>query len=87
MMKDYILKRVLDETFDIINSKDTIREIAKKHGVSKSTVHKDFSERLERIDSRLYEYVAIILEDHLKIRHLRGGESTRRKYLNLKRMK
>lgn len=83
-MKDYISKRVLDETFDIINTKDTIRAIAKKHGVSKSTVHKDFSERLKILDKVLYEYVAIILNEHLKTRHLRGGESTRRKYLSLR---
>ncbi|MDD2489826.1 MAG: sporulation transcriptional regulator SpoIIID [Bacilli bacterium] len=83
-MKDNIIKRVLDEAFHIITTGETIRDIAKVYNVSKSTVHKDFSERLKEIDKSLYQQVAKILQHHIKIRHIRGGESTRKKYLNLK---
>lgn len=82
-MKSDILKRVLDETFHIINTEDTIRDIAKIYKVSKSTVHKDLNERLFDLDSDLYQRVSTILKYHIDIRHLRGGESTRKKYLNL----
>lgn len=80
-MKSDILKRVLDETFHIISTEDTIREIAKLYNVSKSTVHKDLNERLQNIDLDLHKRVALILKYHIDIRHLRGGESTKRKYL------
>lgn len=83
-MKSIILKRVLDEAFHIINTEETIRDIAKVFGVSKSTVHKDLSERLLEVDSDLHNHVDEILQYHIKIRHIRGGESTRQKYLNQK---
>lgn len=86
-MKSDILKRVLDETFYIINTEDTIRNIAKIYKVSKSTVHKDLNERLLEIDKDLYDKVADILKHHIDIRHLRGGESTRIKYLKLQDVK
>ena len=86
-MKNEILKRVLDETLHIINTEDTIRDIAKIYKVSKSTVHKDLNERLLSIDKDLYEKVEKILKYHIDIRHLRGGESTRQKYLELKTIK
>jgi putative DeoR family transcriptional regulator (stage III sporulation protein D) len=82
-LKGNILKRVLDETFYIINTEATIRDIAKIYNVSKSTVHKDLNERLYNLDIDLYEKVANILKYHIDIRHLRGGESTRQKYLKL----
>ena len=82
-MKGNILKRVLDETFYIINTEATIRDIAKIYNVSKSTVHKDLNERLYNLDNDLYQKVANILKYHIDIRHLRGGESTRQKYLKL----
>lgn len=82
-MKSDILKRVLDETFHIINTEDTIRDIAKIYKVSKSTVHKDLNERLSQVDEDLYQRVVDILKHHIDIRHLRGGESTRQKYLKL----
>ncbi len=83
-MKSEILKRILDETFHIIATEDTIRDIAKLYKVSKSTVHKDLSERLIDIDKSLYSHVEKILQHHISIRHIRGGESTRKKYLGLK---
>jgi putative DeoR family transcriptional regulator (stage III sporulation protein D) len=82
-VKSEILKRVLDETFHIINTEDTIRDIAKIYKVSKSTVHKDLNERLRDINIELYQKVSDILKKHIDIRHLRGGESTRLKYLKI----
>lgn len=83
-MKNDILKRVLDETYHIIDTGDTIRDIARLYSVSKSTVHKDLNERLLEVDKILYKEVDKILQHHLEIRHIRGGESTRIKYLKLK---
>ena len=80
-MSDYIKKRVLEESIYIINTEDTIREVAKKFNVSKSTVHKDLTDRLKEIDDEVYIKVSNILKYHLDIRHIRGGESTKRKYL------
>ncbi len=82
-MRNNIIKRVLDETFHIIKTDDTIRDIAKIFCVSKSTVHKDLNERLLEIDKDLYYNVSKILQHHIDIRHIRGGESTRKKYLDL----
>lgn len=58
----------------------TVRACAKELGASKSTVHKDVTERLPALDPDLYEKVKRVLEKNLNERHLRGGESTRRKY-------
>ena len=67
----------------MIETKKTLREIAKVFNVSKSTVHKDLKEKLKSIDNVLYEKVKIILNEHIKVRHIRGGESTKKKYLKL----
>ena len=75
--------RVLKEVKYIIKTKKTIREIAKIFGVSKSTVHKDLTERLNKIDKNKTEEVKKILKYHIDIRHIRGGESTRKKYQKL----
>lgn len=83
-MGENIIKRVLEEAHYIIKTKKTIREIASDFYVSKSTVHKDLSNRLFEIDSSLYDEVKEILEYHTNIRHIRGGESTKNKYLKLK---
>ena len=58
----------------------TVRAAAKKFGVSKSTVHKDLTERLERINPALYIQAKAVLELNKAERHLRGGEATRIKY-------
>lgn len=81
-MNSNIINRVLNETDIILDTKMTIREIAKMFNVSKSTVHKDLHERLFYIDSKKYKEVDDILKYHIDIRHIRGGESTRNKYLN-----
>lgn len=79
-MKDYIWKRVLDISAHICRTKDTVRDAAKVFGVSKSTVHKDVTERLPRISPELAKKVKSVLETNKAERHLRGGEATRRKY-------
>ena len=78
-----IEKRVIEEANYIINTKETVREISKKFKVSKSTVHKDLHERLKKIDKKMSKKVDEIMKYHINIRHIRGGESTKRKYLNL----
>lgn len=78
-----IEKRVLEEANYIIETKKTVRELSKKFKVSKSTVHKDLHERLKKIDKVLSKKVDEIMKYHIDIRHIRGGESTKRKYLNL----
>lgn len=78
---NYIINRVLNEVDLILNNGYTIREIAKILNVSKSTVHKDLHERLYDIDKLKFEKVDGILKYHTCIRHIRGGESTRQKYL------
>ncbi|MDD4282926.1 MAG: sporulation transcriptional regulator SpoIIID [Bacilli bacterium] len=84
-MNEIILNRVVMESEYIINTEKTIREIAKVFNVSKSTVHKDLQERLPLIDNKAYQKVDKILKHHIKIRHLRGGESTKKKYLKLRK--
>ena len=79
-MNSLITKRVIDEANYMIDTKKTIREIAKVFNISKSTVHKDLHERLFDIDSKLYKEIDSILKYHMDIRHIRGGESTKKKY-------
>lgn len=74
-------ERVLKEAIYMVETKQTVREIAKRFGVSKSTVHKDLRERLKSLDYDLYLCVDEILNYHAEVRHLRGGESTKKKYL------
>lgn len=57
----------------------TVRDAAKHFGMGKSTVHKDVTERLKDADPSLYEKVRVILDYNLSVRHLRGGEATRKK--------
>lgn len=77
---DNISKRVINEAQHMLNTKNTIREIANIYNVSKSTVHKDLKERLGRIDANLSNEVNTILKEHLAERHIRGGEVTKQKY-------
>jgi len=79
-MQDYIRKRVLDISSYILESKATVRQAAVVFGVSKSTVHKDMTERLPGINKKLSAQVKDILEYNKAERHLRGGEATRKKY-------
>ena len=68
----------------IIDSKDTVRGTAKKYGVSKSTVHKDLSQRLENINHSLYLEVREVLDENKAERHIRGGLATKKKYEKMK---
>lgn len=68
----------------ILKSKATVRSAAKKFGVSKSTVHKDVSERLKYINPSLYKEVKNVLELNKSQRHIRGGIATKNKYLERK---
>ena len=67
----------------IIESKDTVRGAAKKFCISKSTVHKDVSERLSKINPELYAEVKKVLEINKSERHIRGGMATKKKYQEL----
>jgi len=77
---DYIKDRTIRIGEHVVETRKTVRMIAKEFGVSKSTVHKDLTERLPKINPDLAAKVKEILEYHKSIRHLRGGEATRRKY-------
>ncbi|TXL66648.1 sporulation transcriptional regulator SpoIIID [Cerasibacillus terrae] len=79
-MHDYIKERTLRIGLYFLETRKTVRKIAKEFGVSKSTVHKDLTERLPEINPELATKVKEILEYHKSIRHLRGGEATRKKY-------
>lgn len=79
-MKDYIQKRVLDLSQYITERKATVRQAAKFFGISKSTVHKDVTERLPDLNHNLAEEVKQILEINKAERHIRGGEATKKKY-------
>lgn len=75
-----IKERVIKEANYIIDTNKTVREISNDFKVSKSTVHDDLSKRLKSIDIVLYDEVSKILSYHNKIKHLRGGASTKLKY-------
>ena len=84
-MKGYsIEERAMELAHYIIDSKDTVRGAAKKFGISKSTVHKDVSERLKKINPSLAKEVRIILDENKAERHIRGGMATKLKYSHLK---
>ena len=67
----------------IIENRTTVRAAAKKFGISKSTVHKDVSERLPKVNPTLYVQVKDILEINKQERHIRGGLATKRKYAEI----
>ena len=75
-----IEERAIDIAHYIIDSKDTVRGAAKQFGISKSTVHKDVSERLRKINPVLAKEVRIILDENKAERHIRGGLATKLKY-------
>ena len=79
-MQDYIQKRVMEISHYILESQATVRQTARVFGVSKSTVHKDVTERLPLINDVIASQVRNILENNKAERHLRGGEATRKKY-------
>ena len=86
-MKDYIEERVLELAEYILENKATVRKTAKIYNVSKSTVHKDITERLYEINPTLAENVHNVLNQNKAERHIRGGLATREKYLKLQNAK
>ncbi|MGI6485577.1 MAG: sporulation transcriptional regulator SpoIIID [Thermoanaerobacterales bacterium] len=82
-MKDYMRERVLEIAAHIIETRQTVRQAAKVFGVSKSTVHKDMTERLPEINPEKARLVKEVLEYNKAERHIRGGRATKKKYLNL----
>ena len=64
----------------LVENRATVRSVASKFGISKSTVHKDITQNLKRVNKKLYYEAKNVLEQNKKERHLRGGEATRNKY-------
>ncbi|MBI2914319.1 MAG: sporulation transcriptional regulator SpoIIID [Firmicutes bacterium] len=79
-MRDYIRKRVLEVSHYIVHTRATVRQAATAFSVSKSTVHKDVTERLPRVNKELARQVKRVLDKNKAERHIRGGEATRKKY-------
>lgn len=64
----------------LVENKSTVRAVAAKFGISKSTVHKDITQNLKKINKPLYNEVMAVLEKNKNERHIRGGEATKKKY-------
>ena len=79
-MEDNIEIRVRELAVYIIETGATVRAAARKFGISKSTVHKDLSQRLPEYDRLLYQQVRTVLDLNKQERHIRGGQATRKKY-------
>ena len=82
-MKDYIEERALEAANYIIDTRATVRQTADKMGISKSTVHKDITERLVHIRPMLAAQARVVLDANKAERHIRGGLATREKYLHV----
>lgn len=81
-MKDYIEERAMEIGNYIIETKATVRQTAKKFGISKSTVHKDVTDRLLQINPGLAQEARKVLDINKQERHIRGGLATKEKYLH-----
>ncbi len=81
-MKDYIEERAISIAYYIIESNATVRQTAKAFGVSKSTVHKDVTDRLMQINPTLAKQARCVLDINKSERHIRGGLATKEKYLH-----
>ena len=79
-MRTNIEERACDVAVFMIENRATVRSAASQFGISKSTVHKDLTERLPRINPALYRQVRRLLDINKAERHIRGGLATRRKY-------
>ncbi|HHW23302.1 MAG TPA: sporulation transcriptional regulator SpoIIID [Clostridiaceae bacterium] len=79
-MRHYIEERALELGSFIIENRSTVRAAAQSFGISKSTVHKDVTERLAKLDPLMARQVKRILDENKAERHIRGGEATRLKY-------
>ena len=81
-MQDTIDARACQLAVYMIENRGTVRSVAKAFGISKSTVHKDLSVRLPKLDQMLYQQVRSLLDENKSQRHLRGGQATKIKYLS-----
>ena len=81
-MKDYIEERAVEIAKYIIETRATVRQAANKFGISKSTAHKDCTDRLVQINPGLAQEVRLVLDVNKQERHIRGGLATREKYLH-----
>ena len=79
-MRQSLEERACDLAVYIIENQTTVRAAARVFGVSKSTVHKDLTERLPHVNPGLYRQVRVLLDLNKAERHIRGGLATRRKY-------
>lgn len=86
-MKDRLSDRAVILGQYIIENNSTVRKTAKVFGISKSTVHKDVSQRLPKIQPQLYPEVKKILEKNKQERHIRGGMATKKKYEQMKKLR
>lgn len=86
-MKDRLSDRAVILGQYIIENNSTVRKTAKVFGISKSTVHKDVSQRLPKIHPQLYPEVKKILEKNKQERHIRGGMATKKKYEQMKKLR
>ena len=75
-----IEERARDVARYIVENRSTVRAAAKEFGISKSTVHKDITQRLEKVNPTLFAEVRVLLDVNKAERHIRGGLATRRKY-------
>ena len=83
-MKSYIEERAVEIAKYIIDNNATVRQTAKQFGISKSTVHKDVTERLSQVNPTLEREARKVLDVNKSERHIRGGLATREKYLHQK---
>lgn len=81
-MKDYIEERAIGIANFIIENNATVRKTARAFGISKSTVHKDVTDRLQQINPSMEKEVRKVLNQNKAERHIRGGLATREKYLH-----
>jgi len=82
-LKSYIEERAIEIAKYIIEHNATVRQTAKEFGISKSTVHKDVTERLQQINPSLAKEARQVLDINKQERHIRGGLATREKYLHM----
>ena len=83
-MKTYIEERAMEIAAYIVDHNATVRQTAKQFGISKSTVHKDVTERLTQVNPTLASEARKVLNQNKAERHIRGGLATREKYLHMK---
>jgi len=82
LMKEYIEDRAQNIGKYMVETGATVRDCAKEFGVSKSTVHKDVTERLYKVNRQLHQGVSKVLEKNLAERHIRGGSATKQRFLS-----